>query len=328
MLLNLALSLAVFAAIFWLVGMDKISAVLATVDPSLIALAVATYFLVTAGMSYRIMIVLRSMGEKLGFMHAAPSNLAGMLASDFTPARVGYFFTALSLSSSHGIKLEKAFVAIFGPQLFDFLIKTLAAAALTVIIVQRTGTSDVLVNVTIIAAALSAILCAAVLVFHPPSLGWLSPLERLPLASRAFPFLRRMHEHSDRILSVKWQVVGITFFTWFLKGVEWLLLSRAVGIAISGDVLYDLAFMMVFQGALTIIQFIPGPTIAGAGASEAAFAAVLLAFGVPFESSVTFGFLTRAVMVAVDVFSLPVIVGYLRTHTLENSLGKILSMRH
>lgn len=323
-LLNIAISLALFAAIFWLVGFDKILAVLLTAQPGFLAAALVTYFIVTVVMSYRIKVVLASMGERLGLAQIAPSNLAGMLASDFTPARVGYFLAAFSLSSRHRIKLEKTFIAIFGPQLFDFLIKAFSAAILTALIVQKTGTNDVLLNVVVIGAALAAIFSAALVVFYPPLLARLAFLARFQSLSRVFGFVRRMHEHSDRIFAVKWRVVAITSVTWFLKGVEWLLISRALGIVITGDTAYDLGFMMVLQGAITIIQFIPSPTIAGAGASEAAFAAVLLAFGVPFESSVTFGFLTRAVMVAVDAFSLPLILDYLRRHSLESVLERLL----
>ena len=137
-----------------------------------------------------------------------------------------------------------------------------------------------------------------------------------------------MHEHSASVLSVKWSIVGITAFTWMAKGLEWLLLAKAIGITISGNPLYDLFFMMVFQGAITIIQFVPSPTIAGAGASEAAFAIILLPFGVPFETSVAFGFLTRLTMIAVDMFSLPVIVQYLHKHSMEGTLDKLLKFEH
>jgi uncharacterized membrane protein YbhN (UPF0104 family) len=172
------------------------------------------------------------------------------------------------------------------------------------------------------------ILFASLLVFWPPMLKLLSPFERLPLVPKVFSFLRNMHEHSASVFSVKWQIIAITSFTWMAKGLEWLFLAKAIGITITGDTLYDLFFMMIFQAAITIIQFVPSPTIAGAGASEAAFAIILLPFGVPFEASVTFGFLTRLTMIVVDVFSLPVIVEYLHKHSMEGTLDKLMKMEH
>ena len=268
------------------------------------------------------------MKESIPLNQLIPPNLAGLLASDFTPARIGYFFTAFSISSRNKVPLEKTMAAIFGPQLFDFLIKVASAAILTAIIVSKIGANNILINIVIILAAFFGIVLAGLLVFWPPMVRILSPFERFPFVPKVFSFLRGMHEHSSSVFSVKWKIIAITAFTWMAKGLEWLLLAKAIGITITGNPLYDLLFMMVFQGAITIIQFIPGPTIAGAGASEVAFAIILLPFGVPFEASVTFGFLTRLTMIIVDVFSLPVIVQYLHKHSMEGTLDKLLKMEH
>lgn len=325
-LLNLLVSLAIFVAVFWLVGAGRIYDTLLGARPELLALALVAYIAVTFVMAYRIKFVLAGMKERLSLMQVAPSNLAGLLASDFTPARAGYFFTSFSLSSKFGISLEKTVTAIFGPQLFDFLIKVLSAIALTILIMSKVGIGGMVLNILVVCAALGAILFAGLLVFHPPFLRHFSFAERLPVVPTLFSFLRRMHTHSGRILDLKWGVMGITMVTWLLKGVEWLCLSHALGISVTGSLPSDLVFMMVFQAAITIIQFIPTPTLAGAGASEAAFAAVLLPFGVPFESSVAFGFLTRLSMIVVDSFSLPVIVAYLHKHSMESVLERISGM--
>ncbi len=328
MAMNILISLVLFIAILYLVGFDKIIHVLLTANIWFFVPALAAYLILNLLMSYRIKVVFEAMGEKLHMAQILPSNLAGLLASDFTPARVGYFFTAFSLSSRFKIKLEKAIAGIFGPQLFDFMIKAVSASILTAIIVSKFGASNIIINIIIIAAAFGAIFFAGLLVFWPPLLAMLSPFERLPIIPKIFAFIRGMHEHSASVFSVKWQIVYITVFSWIVKGSEWFFLSRALGIVITGNALYDLLFMMVFQGAITIIQFIPAPTIAGAGASEAAFAIILLPFGVPFETSVTFGFLTRLLMIVVDMFSLPVIVQYLHKHSVEVTLDKLLKMEH
>ncbi len=328
LLLNLLVSLAIFVAVFWLVGAGRIYDTLLKARPELLALALVAYSAVTFVMAYRIKFVLAGMGERLSLMQAAPSNLAGLLASDFTPARAGYFFTAFSLSSKFGMAMEKTVTAIFGPQLFDFLIKAFSAIVLTLFIVSKAGIGGMALNILVICAALGAVLLAGLFVFHPPFLAYFSFAERFPLVPTLFSFLRRMHVHSGRILALKWGVMGITLVTWLLKGVEWLCLSHALGISITGSLPSDLVFMMIFQAAITIIQFIPTPTLAGAGASEAAFAAVLLPFGVPFESSVAFGFLTRLTMIAIDSLSLPVIVSYLHKHSMESILERISGMEH
>ena len=328
LLLNLLVSLAILAAVLQLAGVGGICDALLRAKPELLLLAFIAYATVTLAMAYRIKFVLAGLGEKLSLMQVVPSNLAGLLSSDFTPARAGYFFTAFSLSSKFNIAVDKTVISIFGPQLFDFLIKTLSAVALILLMVSRAGTGGAVLNLLVACAGIVAVLFAGLLVFHPPFLDYFSFAERLPVFPQVFSFLRRMHVHSDKILSVKWGVIGLTMLTWFLKGTEWLLLSYALGISVTGSLPSDLVFIMVFQAAITIIQFVPSPTLAGAGASEAAFAAVLLVFGIPFESSVAFGVLTRFTMIAVDSLSLPVIISYLHKHSLESSLERIFRMGH
>lgn len=324
--LNLVVSLVLFALIIYLVGADEISNVVLNARMDLLALSVLFYLALTLIMSFRIKVVLSSMGEKLSLQKIYPSNLAGLLASDFTPARVGYFFTAFSLSSRNSIATEKTIATIFGPQLFDFLIKATSATLLTAMIVSTFGANGILLNIVLIVCSFTAILFAGLLVFYPPMLDMLSFLKVLPFAGKVFGFLRSMHQHSHRIFSVKWEIVWITLFSWLVKGTEWFLLSRAIGIEIFGDMVQDILFMMVFQGAITIIQFVPVPTLAGAGASEAGFAAILFLFGVPFEQSVAFGLLTRFVMIVADVFSIPVILEYLHKHSLEGTMDRLFRM--
>lgn len=312
-----------FALIFYFVGFGKVLSVLLSAKPELLLLAALAYLALNLVMSYRILVVLANLGHRLDLYSIFPSNLAGMLASDFTPARAGYFFTAFSLSSRFKISLEKTVLSIFGPQLFDFLIKATSAGLVMFLLLSKAGVENLWLNLLFLVMILGSIVAAALLVFYPPLLAALVFLEKLPLVPKIFNFLRTMHQHSDSVLAVKWKIIGITLLSWAVKGLEWLLLAHAIGIRLSDDLALEFIFMMVFQGAVTILQFLPLPTIAGAGASEAGFAAILLPFGIPLESSVTFGFLTRLLMISVDAFSLPVILGYLKTHTLEKSLEGI-----
>jgi len=327
-LLNLVLSIIIIALIFHLAGIGKVFAVLAGASPGYLLLALLSYLCLNIVMSFRIKKVLQSLGESLALRQILPSNLAGLLASDFTPARSGYFFTAFSLSSKSGIRLDKTMMAIFGPQIFDFLIKASSAGILIFLLMGRAGIGNLLINAAVLAFIFAGIIGAGALVFHPPLLERLSPLRRLPLMPRLFGFIGRMHEHSDKVMAVKWTVVWITLLSWAIKGMEWLFLAKALGIGFFGDFLSDFLFMMVFQGAVTIIQFLPIPTLAGAGASEAGFAAILLSFGVSVESGIAFAFMTRILMIAVDILSLPVIFGYLHTHSLEKSLESLSELRH
>jgi hypothetical protein len=316
-------SIAVFALLFYFVGIDKIVQTLSGMDKGLLAIGIVLYILVNLSMSLRIKVALSSIGKNLGLFEIFKSNMAGMLASDFTPSRAGYLLTALSISTRNKIDVEKTMLAIVGPQLIDFSIKAASAAILLSIILSSTSSDGMLMNAAMILVVLGGVVFAGLLIFYPPFLERIRFLEKIPLMSSGFRFLSKMHKHSDKLFSVKGKIFLVTMLSWVLKGVEWFVLARALGIDITGNILYDFGFMMFFQAAVTILQFLPLPTIAGAGASEAGFAAILFFFGVPAETGIAFGFLTRIVMVAVDAFSLPIIFDFIHKFGFEKLLSKL-----
>jgi len=77
------------------------------------------------------------------------------------------------------------------------------------------------------------------------------------------------------------------------------MLAEAVGITPSSQ-LHPLLFFMLLHPALTLLQFIPLPTPAGAGVSEAGLVAYLVLFGVSAPAAAVFGVLSRAVMLVQD----------------------------
>ncbi len=318
-LIKLLLSALIFIALFYFIGINTIISVLQKAKLEFIIGALVCYLLVNFSMAYRIKLVLDELGNKLSPLQTFPSSLAGMLASDVTPARSGYFFTAFSLSSKYNISLEKTMISVFGPQIFDFLIKVFSAFLLFYVISQVTGFGNLFYSVIILIAFLVAVLTAALLVFHPPFMKMLGFMRVFPIVPRVFDFLSKMHDHSMALLKIKWKIIFITLIAWCLKGCEWYFISRAIGISISSDPIYSIAFMMIFQGALTILQFLPLPTVAGAGASEAGFAAILILFNIPVAVSVTFGLLTRFLVLFVDLFSIPVLLDYLHNNKIDFS---------
>ena len=321
--LNLFLSVLLIAVILHYIGIGEILSAFRGINLLWFLCAITLYLILIIIMSERIRIVLKSMGTSLSAKSILPSNLAGLFASDFTPARVGYFFTAFSLSSRFNIPLEKTLSAIFCPQLFDFLIKAVSATILTLLIIGTIGLDGWLMHTVIIAIAFTAIIFAGLLVFTPKFLKLFSFAEHIPVISIAFHMLMNMQANSHYVLKVKWKVISITLISWAVKALEWTCLAYALNIAITGHILTDFLFMMVFQGAITIIQFMPIPTVAGIGASEATSAYILILFGVPLASGIAFAFLTRLIMILIDMFSISIILEYLKTHALDRSLEQL-----
>ena len=323
MIINLLISIVIFALIIWYIGYEQIVEALSKANLAFIGAAIVLYIILNIIMSFRIKIILEKLGNKLNVLDIAPSSLAGLLASDFTPARVGYFFSAFSLSSKFNIEIEKTIMSIFGPQLFDFLIKIVSAAILIIWLTKGAG----VVSYLIIAIAFLGIIFVSLLLFYPPLLDWLKIFNFIPFFEKGINLIKKMQIHSEIILSVKFKIIAITLCSWFVKGIEWLFLAKSLGINLSSNIFEEIFIMLIFQAAITIVQFIPLPTVAGAGASEAAFASVLYFFGVSAEKAIVFGFLTRLVMLTIDLFSLPILIEYLNKHNFENTLGELNNIK-
>lgn len=65
------------------------------------------------------------------------------------------------------------------------------------------------------------------------------------------------------------------------------------------------------QPIVTLLQFMPLPTIAGAGVSEAGAAFVLMQFGIGLPQAIAFTLMTRFVMILVDSVGIAEGIGWI-----------------
>jgi len=301
--IEIIVSLAIVAGVLYLVDAEKVLAVLASANPVFVALAIATYFLINTAMSWRIKIILDELKSPLEFKKILVSDFAGMLASDFTPARSGYFATAAVLSVNHGVPFEKAVVSILGPQLFDFLLKVCAGiiALMFVMNVLNLGVGG-LIGVGIgVVAIFGMIVFGALMLFSKRFLELISFVSRFPLGEKLLSALRGMQEHAFAVKKLAPQIILLLLFCWMLKGVEWWFAGMALGISITS--VNPFLFFLFLQPLVTLLQFVPIPTLAGIGVSEAGAVAILALFGVPAPIGAAYALLTRGVMIIVDLVS-------------------------
>lgn len=325
-LLNILGSVAIFAIIFYFFDIGKALEIIKNADYRYVLAAFVAYFIVNIAMSLRISVVLKKLGFKLYFKDIIKSNFAGMIASDFTPARVGYFFTAFSLSSKlKEPSIDKTILSILGPQLLDFMIKISSAAILTLFMIYAIGVTDL--NGILVAASIaimfSVIIFFGLLITYPPLLEKFSFVKKISVGRKFFSLIKLMQKNSDSLFQIKWSIIGITLVSWIFKGIEWFLLAKSVGIVLMQDDLQMIVFLMIFQGATTVLQFIPIPTIAGSGTSEAAFTGLLVLLGIKPEVGLAFALLTRFTMIVVDSIGVPVVLEYIRKNGIKGLMNQL-----
>jgi len=303
-IIELLLSIALIAALFYFADMGKVLEIVRGMELKWLMAALVFYISINACMALRVWALLHEMGVGIPYCRTLMAHFAGMVASDFTPARSGYLTTAFVLSRNNALPLEKTMVSILGPQMFDFLLKiTAGAIAFWYLLTYALGGSTqeaILYAVIFGIFAIGLMIAVMVLsLFSRRFLRLIAFIKSLPFGTMVYELVANIQKNSKSIKKLFWLIILLLLLTWLFKAAEWYALGRAVGL--SPDVpFHALIFFAFLQPLVTILQFAPLPTFAGAGFSEAASVFVLVQFGASVEAALVFSLLTRGIMIFVD----------------------------
>lgn len=304
---ELVFTLAVIAIILALVDVQKVVQTLENANPYFFIAAALAYFMIAMIMAFRLKYILQGMGHKVSMASIAVSNFAGLLLADFTPARSGYLATALMVSAKEKIPIEKTSVAILAPQLFEFLLKvSMGGVALVYVAMQFSeGEMGSMLGLgASVVIVFGMLIFGVLLLFSKRFLRMLSLLERIPFFGKyGYGLLKKMHENTLAVKRLIPFILTLLLFGWAFKSLEWVLLANCIGME-PNTALPPIVFYAFFQPLITLLQFIPTPTLAGIGLSEAGAAAVFMLFGVPPHQSITFLLLTRADTIAINLIGI------------------------
>lgn len=292
---ELILSALVFAAMCWFVDVGKLIEIISKTDIPLFIAAIFVYFSTTLLMSYRIRLILRALGEKISFLDAFKSNIGGLIASDFSPGRAGYFVTPVILSRIAGTPLDKGVVTIVAPQMVEFFIK--AAGATAAIFLVAFAVPLISQNSLFLWIGVSMMLsfCAAMwlALFYPPFLSFAKAFSFIPLVPEACSFVATMQAHRQKVASVALPIILISVLVFIIKGLECFLFAAALGIRLENLAVPPVVAFMLLQPLISIFQFVPIPTIAGLGLSEGSAVVSMSLLGVAPEVAVAYVLLIR-----------------------------------
>jgi uncharacterized protein (TIRG00374 family) len=87
--------IAIFAALFWYIGIDALYNALVNIKVEYLILAFAAYLGINILFVVRLRRVLTKEGIKTSFSKTLFAHYAGMLTSDVTPGRSGYILTPI-----------------------------------------------------------------------------------------------------------------------------------------------------------------------------------------------------------------------------------------
>jgi len=307
-IIQLLVSLAAVLVVLYLSDFTKVAEMMSRLNPVYLLIAVVFYLIINIMMGYRIKIVLKDLKEKLGLLDATEASFSGMLASDFTPGRTGYFATAFVITANSKIPLHKSMLSIFGPQLFDFSFKLITGAAalwyLMELLSSKTGGETRLFEMLLgIAIFVSMIAFMALLIFSKSFVRRLAFIRMFPYGEHVHSLLSKMQKNSKTMMKFAPYFTLLFLIGWTLKAFEWLFIAKSVGMQPNSNI-PEILFFGFLHPLVTILQFIPTPTLAGMGLSEGGTAVILSLFGVPPYEAVAFALLARSMNIAVDLLGI------------------------
>ncbi|MEM2901345.1 MAG: lysylphosphatidylglycerol synthase transmembrane domain-containing protein [Candidatus Bathyarchaeia archaeon] len=304
LVLQIFLGFLLIVGIVWYVGAHEIGHVLLRLDVMFLVYALAAYFFMNLLFAVRLKMVLKALGQKLGLKKILPVQYGGMLASDFTPARSGYFVVPLMLASEE-IPLTVGLSSILGIQSIEFLVKMMGGVFALIYLVQK---FDLGMDLLIISSAgVGLMLVGAIIIFlamwWKKAVDLLNVFEKVPFLGRLVTLVsKKITEFQVEAYRVKDAVIPITSLTlvsWFVKGLEWYFIGLALNIT-------QISFMGFFllHPLITALSFVP-ITPSGIGFQEGGIVGVFYLLGVKADVSVVFALLARFLLVIEDVVGVP-----------------------
>ena len=312
LLANGMISVLLVAAILYYVGVADVVKSLSALDIGLLLVSMAFLLLMDVVMACRVKVILDYLGSGIRFPDIFKAHFVGMLAADFTPARSGYFATAGVLHYKYGVKPEHAMLSIFGPQIYDFVLKLVAGTlAILYLLYHFIGPKDgwiIIMGSVVMSAIIAAML---LLLFSERFLRLFGFSERLPVASRVYGLFRRMQDNSHAVVKKTPELIALMLLSWSAKSISWYFVAKAVGITLNTE-FPEILFYFFLQPLVTMLEFIPSPTIAGLGLSEGGTTAVFSFFGVQAATAATFALLARFKTTFVHLPAVPEALATLR----------------
>ncbi len=235
-----------------------------------------------------------SMGGSLWGVWMA--HMRGMLYSNATPGRVGYYYTAFSISKGTSKSTSGNIGIVTLIQGVNFTIKVFLCIT-ALIYISSLLSSNASVSYFLTVSMVPVFIVAAIgLVLYTDALNRV--MEGIPLLRRFLVNVELMQKASKEMeLKTLAGVVFVALLSWIYMSAQWYLIAHSLGAGI------DFVTALLLQPLLTTVMFIP-LSPAGLGFTEGGSAVLFSILGLSETSGVTFILLVRFNSILVDSMGL------------------------
>jgi len=221
----------------------------------------------------------------LKFKDVFLSHISGMLYSDATPAKVGYYYTAISLSKKFGFSKSENIGVLTAIQGVVFFTKGVGCLIGLLYFSRYIGgvTSTGTISLVFLVPLVGVVGTILVLYTRLPQ----KLLQRLPIFQGVAGYVTSMQDAVKKLDRKDfYTILSHTLFIWFLVGVQWYLIAHAIGVDLK------LVDAILLRPLITAIAFIP-LTPNGLGLAEGGGAILFTLIGFTAYEGLTFVLLTR-----------------------------------
>ena len=303
-IIQIVFGILLIVATIWYVGVNNISQVLLRLYPIFLVYTLIAYFLVNLLFAVRLKLVLKSSGYKLGLGKVLSIQYGGMLASDFTPARSGYFAVPVMLASEN-VPMTVGLSSILGIQSIEFLIKMMGGIlALVYLITMVNLNMDLLI---LSSFGVGLMLLGAISIFlamwSRRAVDIFTFFDRFPIINKIVrairPKILEFQKEAHKIRSIIVPILILTISSWVVKGLEWYFIGLTLNIT-------QISFIGFFllHPLITALSFVP-ITPSGIGFQEGATVGILYLLGIGPEIGIVFALLARILLIIEDMAGIP-----------------------
>ncbi len=245
-LLQVLITVALISGLLWYVGIGSIVTVLSQIKPEYLAVSFLAYFGINLLFALRLMRVLKKDGVKTSLGKTLLAQYAGMLTSDVTPGRSGYFLTPVYLRDQK-VPTSKSLSSILGIQTIEFLAKVAGGIGAVIFLVETVPAeswlqfgsfaginSGLLIAGLGIALMLTGALVLAAFTWSQRAMSFFNRIANSRFLKRfTGGLMGKLEEYKDSAQKTRRAIPEIALITvacWVLKGFEWYFLGLALGI--------------------------------------------------------------------------------------------------
>ena len=123
--LKIIIGVSIIIIVFFLFGFANILEVIRNVSLVLFFIGVFFYAIRNLVGTWRMKIILANFEHNISFFNTFKAHMGGILASDYTPSRTGYFYASLILKKNDNIPLPTGLSSVVSSNAAEFTFKVI-----------------------------------------------------------------------------------------------------------------------------------------------------------------------------------------------------------